>query len=276
MSRKPSTITPKKKKGSCQTKIIEQKKKVMIYLYPEKHADMLDLEALVLRANRGDIFLLMEDGPTASMFKSPFINALEPVVMMSPDTMLACMVMMTDTTHETIGALPGTEGFVLYSMLVKMLGAYPDDRFAGLNYVAQELDRMPIQNLPELYYNVKNISDTLMGGVPSSVKTGEIRQYVEDLCTARTGLIAKQHMALYNFIKREKIMADTIQSVTAAHPDLDVHVIVGACHISGELTNDFLQTLAVNVPSYQELTRLIEEYYPKQRLLDFIGDHVIR
>ena len=248
----------------------------MIYLYPEKHADMLDLEALVKRANRGDIFLLMEDGLTAGMLKSPFIDALEPVTMMSANIMLACMVMMTDTSHETIGDLPGSEGFVLYSMLVKMLGTYPGDQFAGLNYVAQELGKMPVQNLPELYYNVKNISDTLLGGVPSTVKTKNIKQYVEDLCIARTGLTPKQHMAYYNFIKREKIMADKIRSVTAAHPDLDVHVIVGACHISGELTEDILHTLAVNAPSYQELTKLIEEYYPRQRLLDLIGDHVIR
>jgi len=248
----------------------------MIYLYPEKHANTLDLDALVQRAHRGDIFLLMEDGLTALTFQSPFIDALEPVKLMSIDTMLACMVMMCDTSHETIGAMPGTEGFVLYSMLVYALSAYSDERFSGLNYVAQELQKYALQSLPELYQATKNISDNLLGGVPSSVKIADVGQYVEDLVTARTGLSSKQHMALYNFIEREKTMAEKIQTVIADNPNLDVHVIVGACHISGEIPEDLLNSLAVNVPSYQELTALIEDFYPKQRLLDLIGDHVVR
>ncbi len=248
----------------------------MIYLYPERHANTLDLDALVQRANRGDIFLLMEDSPTALTFNSPFIDALEPVEMMSLDTMLACMVMMCDTTHDIIGDYPGTEGYVLYSMFVYVLGWYPDERFAGLNYIGLELRTIGSKSLPEVYQAVKTISDALLGGIPRSVKRLDISQFVDAVVSARTGLSAKQHMALYNFIKREKTMAEKIQAVSAKHKGLDIHVIVGACHISGDLADGLLDSLAVNVPSYKELTTLVEGFYPKQRLLDLIGDYVVR
>jgi hypothetical protein len=248
----------------------------MIYLYPEKHAESLDLDALVRRAQRGESYLLMEDGPTALTFKCPYIDSLEPVTMMAVDTMLACMVMMCDSPHETIEAMPGTEGFVLYSMLLRMLSTYSDNRFACLNYAAQELPKLAPQSLPELYQAARSISEKLMGGVPGFLRTVDIREYVKDLVAARTGLQPKQHMALYNFIKRERTMADKIQAVRAEHPNLDIHVVVGACHVSGDISDELMHSLAVHVESHQELGALIEGFYPKQRLLDLIGDYVIR
>lgn len=266
------TPPPNLKKKAAAAK----KQKKMIYLYPEKHAHTLDLDALVRRAQRGESYLLMEDGPTALTFQCPYIDSLEPVTMMSVDTMLACMVMMCDSPHETIEAMPGTEGFVLFSMLMRILSTYSDNRFAVLNYAAQELLKFTPKSLPELYQAVKSVSDNMMGGVPGFLKTVDIGDYVKDLVAARTGLPPKQHMVLYNFIKRERIMADKIQALRTEHPKSDIHVIVGACHISGDISKELLHSLAVNVASHQELSMMIEEFYPKQRLLDLIGDHVVR
>jgi hypothetical protein len=255
---------------------LEKRNHTMLYLYPDKHTYALDLDVLVQRANRGELFLLMEDSLAARGFGSKFVDGLEPTSLMGANTMLACMVMMSDVSHATLGDMVSGQAFPLYAMLVFMLKTHPDAKFERANDVANELKKMHVPDLHSLYEIVKAISDALLGGVPKSIKLEDIRQFVADTIRERTGVPTKKHMAYYQFIRREKIMADKINAVRLAHPDRDVHVVVGACHVSGGDSEALLDSLAVNLPAYQELHALIEEYYPKQRLVDLIGEHSLR
>jgi len=248
----------------------------MIYLYPEKHTQLLDLDALVKRAATGELFLLMEDGAVATLLQAPNVDALEPVTMMSPDTMLACMAMITDTTHETIDAMALTEGFVLYAMTVYILASDEECYCEGLDTVALSLRGLNVETLPELYKMVKTISDTLLGGVPGKLPVKVIREFVEGTIARRTGMSMNQHMAFYNFVGREKTMADTIMRVQHDNPGLDVHVVLGACHVSGIVDDEVINSLNVNALAYKDLCAMIEEHYPKQRLCDLIGEHVLK
>jgi hypothetical protein len=248
----------------------------MIYLYPEKHTHLLDLDALVKRAGTGEIFLLMEDGVVATLLQAPNVDALEPVVMMSPDTMLACMAMMTDTTHETIGAMPLTEGYVLYAMMVYILASDEECSCESLDLVAAALRNLKVESLPELYKMVKTISDELLGGVPSSIPVKDLRLFVEGAIARRTGMSVNQHLAYYNFVGREKTMAESISRVQEAFPGVDVHVVLGACHVTGNFDDEMINSLNVNALSYKDLCAIIEEHYPKQRLCDLIGEHAVK
>jgi hypothetical protein len=190
--------------------------------------------------------------------------------------MLACMSMMTDTTHETIGEMVLTEGFVLYAMAVYILASDEECSCDGLDAVAFAVRGLKVESLAELYKTVKAISDTLLGGVPSKLRVKDIRNFVEGTITRRTGMSINQHLAYYNFVAREKTMADTILCVQNENPGLDVHVVLGACHVTGPFDDGLINSLNVNVPSYRELCAIIEEHYPKQRLCDLIGEHIVK
>lgn len=254
----------------------KKKGKPMIYLYPDKHAYALDVNVLVQRANRGEIFLLMEDSLAAQDFGSKFVDGLEPVGLMHANTMLACMVMMTDVPRATLGDMPPSQALPLYAMLVYMLTERPNAKFERANDVASELKKLHVPDLPSLYQTVNAISDALLGGLPKSIRLEDIKQFLEDAIRESTGLPPQKHMAYYNFIRREKIMTDKIKAVSLAHPDRDVHVVVNAIHVSGEDSKKFLEGMAVNAVAYKDLHAMIEEYYPKRRLVDRIGEHRLR
>lgn len=258
--------------------LVRNKKKgeKMIYVYPDKHNYALELGVLVQRANRGELFLLMEDSLAAKDFGSKFVDGLEPAGLMDTNTMLACMVMMTDVANQTLGDMVQSQAFPLYAMLVFVLKKYPNGKFERANDVSSELKKLHVPDLPSMYNMVKTISDALLGGVPKSIRLDDIKQFVADTIRERTGIPINQHIAYYNFIRREKIMADKIKAVASAYPNRDVHVVVGACHVTGDDSKEFLDSLGVNVSAYQDLNALIEEHYPKQRLADLIGEHRLR
>jgi hypothetical protein len=163
-------------------------------------------------------------------------------------------------------------------MLVYVLAVEPNiHEFEDLEPVAAELRlQTPIHTMMDVYRAVNDASKRLLGGIPKHVRLAEIKNLTERIIAARTGLLPLQHMVFYNFIQREKIMAQRILEAVEAHPELDVHVVIGACHVTGDLSNEFINTLNVNVPSYVDLMNLIEQHYPGQRLVSLIGAHEVR
>jgi len=280
----------------------------MIILYPDRHVRALNIGALVQRALRGELYLLLEDGQTVSQIaqlnqgRTEFVDHLEPGSSFSTDVLLACLLMAVDSPHDTIGAMEPHVGFILYSMLVYMLALEPALElavepalelavepdmtrrpFEDLEPVAAEVATElaatagPAQSLMErVYHAVKAASDRLLGGIPRNVRLADVKAFTERAIARRTGLLPLQHMVFYNFIEREKVMARRISEAVAANPALDVHVVIGACHVTGNLSDEFINTLNVNVPSYVELNNLIEQHYPGQRLANLLGPHEVR
>jgi len=263
----------------------------MIILYPDRHVRALNIEALVQRASRGELYLLLEDAHVvkkireqssqgfASDFAQSFVGQLEENGGLSTDVVLACLVMAVDAPQETIGAMEPQAGFILYCMLVYVLAVEPDlmKEFEDLQPVAAELRlELPLETMTDVYRAVNSASKRLLGGIPKNVRLEEVKSLTERAIAGRTGLSPSQHMVRYNFIEREKHMAQRILEVAAAFPQLDVHVVIGACHVTGDLSNEFINTLNVNVPSYVDLMNLIETQYPGQRLVNLIGAHEVR
>jgi hypothetical protein len=258
----------------------------MIILYPDRHVRALNIDALVQRALRGELYLLLEDANIVQQIlaQSPtdFVGQLEGQLTasggLSTDVVLACLIMAVDSPQKTIGAMEPQTGFILYCMLVYVLAVEPNiHEFEDLEPVAAELRlQTPMHTMTDVYRAVNSASKRLLGGIPKHVRLTEIKNLTERIIAARTGLLPLQHMVLYNFIEREKIMAQRILEAVATHPELDVHVVIGACHVTGDLSNEFISTLNVNVPSYVDLMNLIEQHYPGQRLVTLIGAHEIR
>jgi hypothetical protein len=254
----------------------------MIILYPDRHVRALNVDALVKRATRGELYLLLEDGNVASHFvqfaDTEFISSLELERQMSLDVILACLVMAVDAPHETIGEMEPQAGFILYCILVFVLATDPECDVEALRPVVTELGPMlpTLQSMPDVYRAVKEVSDRVLGGVPRSVRLSDAKSVAHAAIARRTGMDPEQHMVYYNFILREKAMAARILEVAAKYPTLDVHVVLGACHVTGDLSNEFISSLNVNVPSYVDLTNLIERHYPNQRLVNLIGEHAVR
>lgn len=252
----------------------------MIILYPDRHVRALNVNALVERALRGELYLLLEDGTLASHFgpSGQFIGALEPDSQLSTDVMLACLVMAVDSPAETIGDMEPQAGFILYCILVYVLATDPDSDVELLRPVAKEVASKlePGWSMPEVYLAAKAASDRVLGGVPRAVRLSDVKNVAHEAIARRTGMDPEQHMVYYNFILREKAMAERILQVKASHPHLDVHVVLGACHVTGDLSNEFISSLNVNVPSYVDLINLVERHFPNQRLVNLIGEHAVR
>lgn len=290
----------------------------MIVLYPDRHVRALNIGALVQRALRGELYLLLEDGQVVKQITqlhrgcTEFVGQLEPATALSTDVILACLVMAVDCQHDTIGAMEPQAGFILYCMLVYVLavevraeaeseagaeagaeavvGPEEDEEseagaeagaeaepFQDLGPVAAEVAAsLSSETMMDVYQAVKAASDRLLGGIPRNIRLLDVKNLTERVIARRTGLTAAQHMAFYNFIEREKVMAQRISEAAAAHPALDVHVVLGACHVTGNLSEEFINTLNVNVPSYADLNNLIEQHYPGQRLVNLIGEHEVR
>ena len=263
----------------------------MIILYPDRHVRALNIDALVQRALRGELYLLLEDTAMVQQIldRSPtdFVGQLETSGGLSTDVILACLIMAVDSPQETIGEMEPQAGFILYSMLVYVLAVEPSIKeFGDLQPLAAELRfqlglelglELALQpTMMDVYRAVNSASKRLLGGIPKHVRLAEVKSLIERTITARTGLLPLQHMVLYNFIEREKRMAQRILEVATAHSELDVHVVIGACHVTGDLSNEFINTLNVNVPSYVDLMNLIEQHYPNQRLVNLIGAHEVR
>jgi hypothetical protein len=186
--------------------------------------------------------------------------------------------MAVDAPHETIGEMEPQAGFILYCILVFVLATDLECDFEALRPVVAELGpTLPtLQTMPDVYRAVKAVSDRVLGGVPRGVRLSDAKGVAHAAIARRTGMDPEQHMVYYNFILREKAMAARILELQARHPTLDVHVVLGACHVTGDLSNEFISSLNVNVPSYVDLTNLIERHYPNQRLVNLIGEHAVR
>ena len=291
----------------------------MIILYPDRHVRPLNINALVQRARRGELFLLLEDGQMVNQIAEQgcveFVDKLEPGSGMTTDVVLACLVMAVDSQHDTIGAMEPQVGFITFCMLVYLLAVEPvelhmepvepvesvaesmesvvEPHVEPVEPVKPVLARQPFEDLEQVsaevaaklegkhtmadgvYLAVKAAADRVLGGIPRHVRLLDIKHYAERVIARRTGLNPLQHMALYNFIEREKVMARRISEAVAANPTLDVHVVIGACHVTGNLSNEFINTLNVNVPSYMDLNALIEQHYPGRRLTNLIGEHQV-
>lgn len=265
--------------GTRIKKIKIKKKNKMIYFHPEKHTNKAQLEnteKLISEAKKGQIHLILEHHATCEKNPSPWIHSLEKSSTMTLDHVLSIMIWSLDTNCSVLKEMGGVGVMVLclYTYVCHTLGV------AAHVEISDILEKLSASHSPippvfdTIFATVRTCIHDLNGGFPGSLSVEAIKDHLAEMVEDRSELDMYPYSIYHCLVVREKIMAESIKAVVGSLQDkkLDVHVVVGANHVAGMVTDEDLTKLTINVFAFRQLENLAKMHYPNERLVCFLKE----
>lgn len=143
--------------------------------------------------------------------------------------------------------------------------------------ILQEMTKVntKTETMTSIIPTVTQLCTQCFGGLPRLLPIKFIKQSVENIIKSRSDLCPLKFMCYYAVIQREQTMIATIKSYHVLHQHTTIVVILGGNHLSKSLTDDDLTKLHINVVTSRNFESLIENYFPNQRLTDYIKGYAL-
>jgi hypothetical protein len=243
----------------------------MIFFHAEKHSktdNMYLTSELILQAEAKQICLILEDHVSAE--RIPLVHSLEGTNVFSLETLLSMVIWILDVSDNTkIQDLKqlGKLCFILYTYIcfkLSFTSFCSEVRDVVTNMT--QCKKKPTINI--IRSTVIDCVKSVLGKMPGHLSVRDIRKDVHKILMTKFDNTDPEKFSIkHGLITRELRMFERIEHVIKNN-DLDVHVVIGANHVSKLLSNEDVKNLGVNVRAFRRLEGIANHHYPGERLLD--------
>lgn len=269
----------KQKRVFCQGSTIKSNN--MLWIHPEKHTNQEEnhtrTEKLIERARKGEILLILEDHQLAQETKHAGVISLEASDQHPVEMFMGLLIWTLDTSQPRLQDL-GNLGMLLFFLYVYIcfrlkvpITAVP--KSPELRQAMKE--NPPDQSMAQVLTVTKQHCVKVLGGVPGSLRLDKIRAHMETLVSLHSHLIPEAFAIYHGLIVREQKMWTTIQEALRKRGSREVHLVVGANHVAGLLSDEQVLQLGIHAQPFRELERDAETYYPGERLFTQLSEYTI-
>ena len=250
-----------------------------IILHPEKHSNIWQQEntlEMVEMAQTGDFHVVLEDRDLANSYKNNlYIHKLEDHGPVTPDSFIAILTWAIDGRRDLMLKELGPRGkniLVLYSYVCFLLSH--TSQVSEINQIVAKMYSLVTRpTVSAITEQVQTICSDIFGGFPGNINVTSIRDDVYVLIEKRSDKEPNEFAIYHNRIVREEHMAQKIKAVVEIGDQKDIHVFVGATHVSEVITDKLLDELEIPKVIFRQAQCHVKKWFPDQSLIHLLKEY---
>jgi hypothetical protein len=252
----------------------------MLVIHPEKHANhnILQTVQLLKQAKLGSISLVLEDNKLA---KQNNVHSLEGNHAITIDVKLGMLVFTLNSHQEYIRDLGdlGRTSFLLFVIVCFALeyDSSNEETNAVINAMkSDDYQMIKAVDFRDELQQVQEYCVATLGGIPGNLEINQLRNQTLRIVKTRSDLDPITFAIYHQLIIREQNMWTRVNKIINENLKQDIHIVIGANHVSSLLTEEQVHKMQINVETFRKLETLAEDAFPHQRLTHFLKQHNVQ